>query len=57
MELRVNAEPAAAESPPRFVATPQPLTVMEGVTTMTFFNITIQNRAQRHLVHVFRTEF
>ncbi|PZC78094.1 hypothetical protein B5X24_HaOG202629 [Helicoverpa armigera] len=29
-ELRVSAEPASAESPPRFIATPPPLTVMEG---------------------------
>lgn len=31
-ELRVSAEPTNAESPPRFIATPQPLTVMEGAS-------------------------
>ncbi|CAB3223048.1 unnamed protein product [Arctia plantaginis] len=31
-ELRVSAETANAESPPRFIATPQPLTVMEGAS-------------------------
>lgn len=30
MELRVNADVAGTESPPRFIATPQPATVMEG---------------------------
>ncbi|XP_026316443.1 netrin receptor DCC-like [Hyposmocoma kahamanoa] len=32
MELRVNADVAGTESPPRFIATPQPATVMEGAS-------------------------